>query len=239
MRGKILIVKTGGTFPELAAAAGDFEDWIAAGLAAGSGRVLVRRPAEGEALPDPCGVAGVVVTGSHGMVTDREDWSVRTAAWILDALSAGVPLLGICYGHQLLALAAGGRAGDNPEGREFGTAQLRLLPGAEGDPLFRGLPPVFGAHVCHAQSVTVLPPGAVPLASSVRDPHQAFRLGECAWGVQFHPEFSAGAARFYVRACAERLRAEGQDPDALEAGVRDTPEAAGLLLRFGERIRRP
>jgi GMP synthase (glutamine-hydrolysing) len=236
MRKKILIVKTGGTFPELSAVSGDFEDWVAEGLGAGAGRVLVRRPSEGEALPDPSGVAGVVVTGSHAMVTDREEWSVRTASWILDALAAGVPLLGICYGHQLLALAAGGRAGDNPEGGEFGTARVRLLPGAEGDPLFRGLPPVFDAHVCHAQSVSVLPPGAVPLASSARDPHQAFRLGECAWGVQFHPEFSAGAARFYVRSSAERLRSEGQDRDALEAGVRETPVAAGLLRRFGKRI---
>ncbi len=235
-KGKILVLKTGGTFPELAAVAGDFEDWIAAGLAAAPGRLLVRRPPFGEALPDPSGVAGVVVTGSHAMVTDREGWSGRTAAWVLDALAAGVPLLGICYGHQLLALAAGGRAGDNPEGREFGTAEVRLHRGAEGDPLFRGLPPVFGAHVCHAQSVTALPPGAVLLASSARDPHQAFRLGERAWGVQFHPEFSADAARFYVRECAEELRAEGQDPGALEAGVRDTLEAAELLRRFGELI---
>jgi GMP synthase (glutamine-hydrolysing) len=234
MRGKILVVKTGGTFPELAAETGDFEDWIAAGLGAAPGRLLVRRPPLGEALPDPSGVGAVVVTGSHAMVTDRAEWSVRTAAWLLDALAAGVPILGICYGHQLLALAAGGRAGDNPEGREFGTAEIRVLRGAEGDPLFRGLPPAFPAHVCHAQAVTALPPGAVLLASSGRDPHQAFRLGTRAWGVQFHPEFSAEASRYYVKACAGELRAEGQDPNALEAGVRDTPESEGLLRRFGE-----
>jgi len=236
MRGRILVVKTGGTFPELAAAAGDFEDWIAAGLGAAPARILVRRPPLGEALPGPSGIAGAVVTGSHAMVTDGEEWSGRTAAWIRQALGAGVPLLGRCYGHQLLALAAGGRAGENPAGREFGTAEIRLLPGAEEDPLFCGLPPVFGAHVCHAQSVTALPPGSVLLASSAREPRQAFRLGERAWGVQFHPEFSAEAARFYVRAFARELRAEGQDPDALEAGVRDAPEAARLLRRFGELI---
>lgn len=233
MRGRILIVKAGGTFPELAAARGDFEDWVAEGLGVAPERLLVRCPPRGEALPDPSTLAGAVVTGSHAMVTDREPWSEAIAGWIREALSAGAPLLGICYGHQLLAEAAGGRAGYNPRGREFGTAEIRLLRAAGGDPLFRGFPGTIPAHVCHAQSVIVLPPGAVPLAESVRDPHQAFRLGERAWGVQFHPEFSADAARAYVRACAGELRAEGQDPEALESSVGDTPDARELLRRFG------
>jgi len=236
MREKILIVKMGGTFPELSAALGDFEDWTAEGLGVDPARVVVRCPPVGEALPDPSGLAGAVVTGSHAMVTDREKWSVETSDWIRDALATDVPLLGICYGHQLLALAAGGRVGDNPLGREFGTAEIRMRLGAEGDPLFHGLPPVFKGHVCHAQSVTALPPGAVLLASSGRDPHQAFRLGKRAWGVQFHPEFPADAARFYARACAGALRSEGQDPEALASGVCDTPDAAGILRWFGEMV---
>jgi GMP synthase (glutamine-hydrolysing) len=234
MRERVLIVKAGSTFPELAAALGDFEDWAAAGLGVPRGRVMVRRPPLGETLPDPTGIAAAVVTGSHAMVTDREGWSERAAGWIRDVLAADVPLLAICYGHQLLALAAGGRVADNPLGREFGTAEIRLRREAESDPLFRGLPPVVKAHVCHAQSVTALPPGALLLGSSARDPHQAFRLGRRAWGVQFHPEFPADAARFYVRACAGALRAEGQDPEALESAVCDAPDAAALLRRFGE-----
>ncbi|MEW6720848.1 MAG: glutamine amidotransferase [Thermodesulfobacteriota bacterium] len=233
MRGRILIVKAGGTFPGLAADRGDFEDWVAEGLGVDPDRLLVRCPPLGEALPEPSSLSGAVVTGSHAMVTDRERWSEATSGWLRDALSAGKPLLGICYGHQLLAEAAGGRAGYNPRGREFGTAEIRLLSGAKEDPLFRGLPGTIPVHVCHAQSVIVLPHGAVPLAESGRDPRQAFRMGERAWGVQFHPEFSADAARAYVRACAGELRAEGQDPEALEAAIRDTPESRELLRRFG------
>jgi GMP synthase (glutamine-hydrolysing) len=229
-------VKAGSTFPALAASLGDFEDWIAAGLGAPD-RVEVCCPPAGDPLPEPAGYAGIVVSGSHANVTDRDPWSEATTAWLRGALDAGVPLLGICYGHQLLAEAAGGRVGDNPAGREFGTAEIRVRREGEWDPLLGGFPVAVRAHVCHAQSVLALPPGAILLASSIRDPHQAFRLGRRAWGVQFHPEFSLDAARAYVRECAADLRAEGQDPDALEAGLADTPEARRLLRRFGEMVR--
>ena len=87
MRGRVLVVKTGCTFPELAAVAGDFEDWIAAGLGAAPGRLLVRRPSLGEALPDPSGVAGVVVAalarhwdvscGNAGILNEGDTYSWR------------------------------------------------------------------------------------------------------------------------------------------------------------------
>ena len=192
----------------------------------------------GGALPRREGFAGVLVTGSGAMVTDRHGWSEDTAAWLREAAHAGLPVFGICYGHQLLAHALGGEVGDNPAGREMGTVLVDLQPAAQDDVLFRGLPPRFGAQATHQQSVLRLPEGAVVLAANEHDPHHAFRWGKAAWGVQFHPEFSAGHMRGYIRARAGALAGEGSDPRALEQAVRAAPRAREVLRRFVRHARR-
>ena len=234
---RLLIVKTGGTMPELRARRGDYEEWIAAGMGLPRGDVDVVAVAEGESLPAPDAPAGVVVTGSAAMVSDREPWSERTGEWLARAARGGTPVLGICYGHQLLAHALGGEVGRNPRGREIGTVVVRSLEPAHRDPLlgiWRGAEP---AHVTHRESVLALPEGAVRLAESDLDPVQAFAVGERAWGVQFHPEFDAETTRTYVATRRDRLLAEGLDPDALLAGVRDAPSGPRLLRRFAELLR--
>ena len=98
--------------------------------AAGYTRARVPR-LRGEALPDPRSVRAVVVTGSAAMVTSREPWSERTAAWLCETVEVKTPVLGICYGHQLLAHALGGRVEDNPQGRHIGTVDVTLTDAAE------------------------------------------------------------------------------------------------------------
>ena len=126
-------------------------------------------------------------------------------------------MLGICYGHQLLAHALGGEVGRNPRGREIGTVVVRRLAPAQHDPLLGVWSEAEPAHVTHLESVLALPAGAVRLAESDLDPVQAFTVGERAWGVQFHPEFDAETVRAYLLARTEKVRAEGLDPDALLA----------------------
>lgn len=229
----ILIVKMGSTLEDLAEARGDFEDWIRAGLCVASGKVRVLDAQGDEPLPDPRSLAGAVLTGSHAMVTERLAWSERTAAWLPTVVAAGVPVLGICYGHQLLAHALGGRVGPTPGGREFGTTEIVLHETAHTDRLFSSLPARMSAHVSHAQSALELPPGAVCLAASARDAHHAFRIGTSAWGVQFHPEFDETAALAYVDHYSDGLRSDGFDPAAVMRSIRQTPDAAKLLSRFG------
>jgi GMP synthase (glutamine-hydrolysing) len=228
----ILILKTGSTLPTLAARKGDFEDWILAGLGTGKQEALIVDVTRGERLPDPGRLAGVVVTGSHAMVTERLPWSERAAEWLAGAVDHGLPSLGICYGHQLLAHALGGEVLDNPHGREYGTAEICLTPEGLADPLFCGLPPTLQAQVSHVQSVVRLPHGARRLACSAGDGCQAFAVGQAAWGVQFHPEFDAEIARAYLQHSRAALAAQGQDPDRLLAGIVETPTSAGILKRF-------
>lgn len=229
---KVIILKTGDTFPPLAAAHGDFEEWIAAPLSAYRELLAAWDPRTSPTLPDIESLAGVIITGSHAMVTDRHAWSERVAGWLPAVVDRGIPLLGICYGHQLLAHSMGGTVADNPNGREFGTCSIYLSQEATGDPLLGSFIPSITANLCHTQSVIRLPPGAVRLAASNRDPNQAFRIGSSAWGVQFHPEFDMVAMRAYIRECAELLSAEGQEPAELERRVADTPAGGMVLQRF-------
>ncbi|MFZ2445829.1 MAG: glutamine amidotransferase [Syntrophobacteraceae bacterium] len=232
----LLVIKLGSTYSWVSREIGDFDDWIITGMRAFPGKILAVSPPLGQPLPPPGEISGAVLTGSHSMVTSREKWSEDTVAWLVEALRLEIPLLGICYGHQLLARAAGGVGvvGYNPRGREFGTTEVRLLDKSGADPIFSQLPSPLRVHVCHAQSVLELPPGAIPLASNTHDPHHAFRIGRNAWGVQFHPEFQPAAARAYIEHHAEDLRAEGQDPQKLLDGVRDTPDSGSILQKFAE-----
>jgi len=194
--------------------------------------------AAGSPLPDAKACSGVVVTGSHAMVTDNLPWSEATAAWIPSLIAAEVPFLGICYGHQLLAQAMGGRVGFHPGGEEIGTVDIHLLPNSRTDPLFCSLPSPFKAHTTHSQTVLSLPQGAVCLASNSFEPHHAFRLGSCAWGVQFHPEYDRKIMESYVVEQTEELEAAGQDVPELLRTIADTPEAATILRRFGRMMGR-
>jgi GMP synthase (glutamine-hydrolysing) len=232
--GRVVIVKTGSALPALRSARGDFEDWILSGMGIPREWSRVVDVAGGEPLPDRRGLAGVVITGSSVMVTGAAPWSERTAQWLPPIVEAGIPVLGICYGHQLLAHALGGAVGDNPRGREFGTVEVRLDDVAREDALLRAFPRSMWLHVSHAQSVLRLPPHARHLASSDLDPVQAFAVGERAWGVQFHPEFDAAIVRAYIRERHEELVAQGKDPHALAASCRDGPHGGLLLRRFAQ-----
>lgn len=228
----LLIVETGQPVASMRRHGG-FPHWIrhAAGLRRGDFAVVDVEA--GAAPPDTGDWTGVIVTGSAAMVTERHDWSERTAGWLRRVVEAGTPVLGICYGHQLLAHAFGGEVGANPRGREMGTVAIDLHgDAAAADPLFRGLPARFAAQATHLQSVLRPPEGAVLLAANAHDPVHALRIGDRAWGLQFHPEFSVGHMRGYIAARAGALRDEGADPGARIRAVRAAPHARTVLRRF-------
>ena len=228
---RVVILKTGTTYPSIREAHGDFEDWFVRGLSAEL-ELTVVNVEQGELPGEPEQGDGVVVTGSPAMVSDRADGSETTARWRARVVDQRIPVFGVCYGHQLLAHALGGKVGYHPEGRETGTRTIELSAEAQADPLFNELPRSFKAQLTHKQSVLALPPGAVLLGRSDFEPHQAFRIGECAWGVQFHPEFSDAVMTDYLKVQSPDLLAENLDPQALLAETEPAPVAASLLQRF-------
>lgn len=230
---EIVIIKTGDSIPSLVAGRGDFEDWIIAGI--GNSHpfptpvVAVHR---GEQPPDFARIGGIVITGSHAMVTDKAEWSEKTAAWLVSAIEHEIPILGICFGHQLLAHALGGKVGPTPGGPEFGTVPVTLTPNAQMDPLFRDLPQPVEVQTSHYQAVTELPPKSTLLAFSEKDSHSAFRYGQRAWGVQFHPEYDAEIANAYIREFNKDIEQSPKDAELMPYNSQNTLTGKQLFSRF-------
>ena len=229
---KLLIIQTGATLPGLLKRHGDFPEWFRRGLGLKPEQIEIVRVDAQHPLPDARGVDAAVITGSGAMVSERLGWSERTAEWLRAAARQQLPILGVCYGHQLLAHAFGGRVDYNPRGREIGTVDIERLGVAADDPLLGSAPPRFRAHATHLQSVLKLPSDAVVLARSALDDCQAVRFAPCVWGLQFHPEFTAAHMRGYITAREEMVEAEGLDARALLATVEPARHARGLLRRF-------
>ena len=227
-----VIIKTGSTFSAVRQRFGDFEEWMIKGCCLTNAEVPIIDVMEGEDLPPVEDLSGAIITGSPAMATDRAEWMNNLALWITRAVENNVPLLGVCFGHQILAQAMGGSVDYHPEGREIGTVEIKLTEEGRRDPLLGHLPEAFTAHVTHAQTVTRLPSNALRLAGNPFEIHHAFRLGEDAWGVQFHPEFTADIMHAYVSEHAEALSNQGRDVVALKAAIGPTQAANALLKRF-------
>lgn len=189
-------------------------------------------------LPPPpsSDVVALILTGSASNVPHREPWVLDAEAWLRDVVPTGVPTFGICFGHQILAQALGGRVVKNPRGREIGTKRIEKLV---DDVILDGLPSVFEANATHIDTVAELPPGAVALARSPLDDHQAIRFSSTCYSVQFHPEMDGDVIRGYIGTRREILVGEGFDVDSMLASAVDAPQGRRVLRTFIERVALP
>jgi len=156
--------------------------------AAGHAAVTVRAFA-GDPFPELAQVTGVIVLGGEMSVHDTENFPYLDGVrrFMRQTLDAETPLLGICLGGQLLAQVAGGAvASPSPHG-EMGIHRVELNAAGAADPLFSGVPERFVTFQLHNDSFSI-PEKALLLGDSPACPAQAFRVGSCAYGVQFHPE---------------------------------------------------
>ena len=224
---RLVIVQTGTAAESLREVHGDYPQWFMRALGV---ELPVVRAHEGERLGDKLDCDGVIVTGSPLSVTERAPWMEALGERLLRVGRAGTPVLGVCFGHQLIARAAGGDVVLNPRGREIGTIQVQLTPAGVRDPLFawaRGSATIH-SQATHVDAVDPLPPGAVLLASNENTPVQAYRLSETIACVQFHPELSPAGMRDLIASRKDKLAAEGRDAQALADAVRETDSAAIL-----------
>lgn len=230
--GAILILKTGEPPAPVKAVRGDFQDWIAKATEIPVEDFVVAEVYQGEALPDPARLSGVIVTGSPLMVTDRADWSEAAAAWLASLVESDrLPVLGICYGHQLIAHGLGGEVGANPKGREIGSVEIRHdATKLASDPVVAGV--TAQGHMSHSESVLRAPSDAEVLAETDLEAHAALRFGPRQWGVQYHPEFDRDIMQRYIEARRGILIEEGLDPDAKLAEAVETPVVTSVMTRF-------
>ncbi|MBB2911939.1 GMP synthase-like glutamine amidotransferase [Streptosporangium becharense] len=205
---------------EADAGLGFFAGWLAE-----TGAVCeVVRPYLGETVPGRA-ADGLIVLGGEAAAWEDErfPWLPATRELIRVCLEEGVPTLGICLGAQLMTLACGGAVERGGPGLEVGAAEVVPLPAAAADPLFAGLGPAPAVQY-HRDAMTELPPGAVPLVTGDPYPNQAYRLGERAWAVQFHPEATPDIFAGWTAGTADHLTDLGHCVDDLNAGVKAAEE---------------
>ena len=172
----------------------------------------VRRPDQGQPLPTHLDrhAALVVLGGEMNAYDDGPyPWLPQTRALLAEAVRRERPTLGVCLGHQLLAVGTGGRVEPSASGPQLGLHPVDRTPAAAADPLLGELPADAAAVHWNEDLVTRLPDGAVELARTPAGA-QAYRLGAAAWGVQFHPEADATVLRAWAAAdvAAGRLAPE-------------------------------
>ncbi|GGJ92111.1 hypothetical protein GCM10011583_24450 [Streptomyces camponoticapitis] len=207
---------------------------IGAALDAAGLRTRLCRVWAGDPLPESLvGVEALVVMGGPMAAHGPDGFPTRSAelALLRAALAAEVPVLGVCLGAQLLAVAAGAcaRAGS---GFQVGWSEVRTRRAAATDPLFAGVPEGLGVLHWHGDTMD-LPDGAVLLASCDRYPVQAFRVGAAAWGLQFHLEADEETVDAFVAAFPSEAATDPGLREATPAALAAlAPHRDGVLARF-------
>ena len=219
---KIGILMTGHAIPELVSAQGDY-DAMFERLLAGRGFDFESWDVVGGALPDAADSAeGWIVTGSrHGAYEDLP-WIAPLEAFIRDVHAAGVPLIGICFGHQIVAQALGGRVAKFPGGWSIGRQTYEIAGKS------------MALNAWHQDQVIGLPEGARVIGSSAFCANAALAYGDSILTIQAHPEFDSEVVDALVR-----HRGRGTVPDdLLDAAMRDLDapaqraECAELMAAF-------
>lgn len=166
---------------------------IADALTEAGWSLVVVRPDGGQALPDAGSIAGLVVMGGPMGVHDiaAHPWLEDERALIGEVIRAGCPVLGVCLGAQQLAASLGAEVTTGAE-PEIGMGHVQLTPAGRTDrvlgPEYGGLADPTVPCLHWHQDTFALPEGAAHLAATARYPHQAFRWGARAYGLQFHVE---------------------------------------------------
>ncbi len=232
MNNRICILKAGHAIDEVCRQIADFEELIARRM---------EYPLQGIDVVDLAGdtearvperPAGVIITGARLMVADRGGIFFRLISLAGMYLKKKVPILGICYGHQVLASLFGGSIAYLDGGVEIGTVAMARTAAGTDDELFSVLPEHFYGHASHRETVASASVTSLCCAKGERDAHHALSFGEGAWGIQFHPEFTEEVMRLYLSSQRESLEGEGCNVDHLLQMVRYDDAGPLLLRRF-------
>ena len=217
-----------GSYPQM------FEDMIRA--ANGSVTFDTVSIPTGEKLPDADKLEAVLITGSSAGVYDEFDWIAPLEDFVRAAHDSKVPMVGICFGHQLIAQALGGTVRKSDKGWGLGRHVYDVAP---GNGIVEGTRIALAAS--HQDQVITPPAGAKTILASDFTEHAALLYpGGTTLSVQPHPEFSVG----YALACCEMAHSKGHAPDSLVAAAKaslaeplESAKLGGAITRFLTRSR--
>lgn len=232
----IAIIQTGVPISSAYEKYGDFDALFINHMQIDVGLTKTYRVYQNLEFPKTESLVGIIITGSPSMVTDKHEWSEKTIDWLKQNIDLKIPILGVCYGHQLLARVLDGLVDWNPNGRQIGSVDVKLSEAAHSDPLFSSLVESeqisIDYHATHLQSVVSLPKNVTLLGSTNLDPNHCFRYKNHVWGLQFHPEFNAEVIQDYVEARSQDIKQEGLDPSEILSEINDNDNGVQLLKRF-------
>ncbi|MBA3797822.1 MAG: type 1 glutamine amidotransferase [Geodermatophilaceae bacterium] len=224
--------------PDASDPIGPLGDWLTAAALV----LEIRRPHAGDPLPPGLdGYDGLVVLGGPQSATDAPETTpfiTELRQLLRDGLARRLPILAICLGGQLLAQEAGGSVRVGAHGPEIGALLVGKRDAAFEDPVFAPLPITPLVIQWHHDEIDALPPDAVLLANSVTYPNQAFRVGACAWGLQFHIETTPALIAAWAAQDTDGLAWAGLDEEQVlgEAADEAHREMAQVWAPFATRF---
>jgi len=186
-------------------------------------------------LDDLSSYCGVIIGGSGQ--TDICCWDDETKAKVVrikklveKVINNDMPMLNICFGHQLVAYFLEGKVETDERQAETGTYEISLNPKGKQCPLFRDMPKHFYAVLGHKDSVTKLPVGANTLASSDRCHIESYRIKNNVYCVQFHPELDKKGMRYRLNLFPTYMH--GKNIESILSNYKETEFASKVIANF-------
>ena len=192
----IIIVSNGPGLKDVVEKFGHSSEWIPQAINDPSINYQVLKAYEG----DVCNIDnydGFIITGSKYSVYDDFNWINELKGFIKSIVSHNKPILGICFGHQILAECLGGKVEHNKLGWELGSYSINLTESGLNHKLFSGINNQDIVYESHQDIVINLPANATLLADTDKS-IQSFQYNDNVYGVQFHPEFSWEVTRMLM-----------------------------------------
>ena len=192
----VLIIDCGPSLSDVSTHYGVAPEWIMESLKNKGCNFTWVKPYVGDKIQSNNADAWII-TGSPCSVYNCEAWMVNLEEEMKNIQYSQIPILGICFGHQLIAKCFGGTVELNPQGWELGAYPVQFTAAGKKSQLFSGMEENAIVYESHQDSVTVLPENAIELARNNKG-NQAFMIHDNFYGVQFHPEFSWEVIKMYV-----------------------------------------
>ncbi len=236
---KILIVKTGSTYQELRTQLGDFDQWIR--QAVNDNQINWTTQKMADVIPEKVDQwNGLILTGAHTSLTQTYPHFDGIQRMLENIIEHKIPTFGICFGHQLIHAALGGKVLRNPLGMEIGVSTVQLTVEGMADPYFHAdQPGKMAVYQSHVDMVLDVVRGVTPLAWNEFSPYQATRYKHFIYTVQFHPEFFKPIMAYYIKVNRRLIQQEHQHnplqvphPDKILKGNRQLRQCNIPLKNF-------